>query len=565
MANRNWRVRIQARESLVMWTHRIHRLRGLLLGASVAAALLLAIAGNARAGTYTVYSCRTPSDTAAQGWWTQSRIESLTAFGDSCPGGALTIDMSRAAAHPANDYARLNFWAAPDTTIGSYFIWRTVQLHAGYDYVRYEHVNGKWVGVQYCSGCTIGRPADPLDQRNLVSDSNLSGVTGLSMLVSCGQPDTSPTPCPAVSPAADLQIYRADITLNDPFPPVLAGPPSGSLLSGRPLSGVQSAKVSATDRGGGVYQATVVVDGGEVARTVLDPNGGLCHAPFVSRTPCKTHATGAVAVDTTRLSDGLHSLRLTVTDATGTNSTSYGPVWIRTANGACNPTPLSASTRLSGGLVAHTGAKPATRITASYGQPPIIAGTLTGVGGAPIAGATVCVETQNDNVGAGLQPAGLVTTNASGGFSFQLPAGPSRRVVLVRHGPDGAALATLRLQVHASVSLRGSPRALHNRQVLKLRGALVYGPVPSTGVLVELQAPRGRHRWQTFATTMTRPDGQFSYNYRFTRTTGVRRYSLRARVAAQDNYPYLTGTSRAVKVRVSGHRKRHSSRRRRSR
>jgi 5-hydroxyisourate hydrolase-like protein (transthyretin family) len=76
-------------------------------------------------------------------------------------------------------------------------------------------------------------------------------------------------------------------------------------------------------------------------------------------------------------------------------------------------------------------------------------------------------------------------------------------------------------------------------------------PRPSEGVLVELQARRGR-RWQTFATSRARRSGRFRRAYRFTRTSGVQRYRLRARVPQQPDYPYAPGGSRPVSVIVYG-------------
>jgi hypothetical protein len=536
-----------------MWSGRIRRSSGALVGIVGAVILLLIAAGTATAGTYTIYSCRTPGGTAAGSWSWQARVSSLSSFGDGCPKGAITLNMSTTAAHPSNDYARVNFAAAPDTTIASYFVWRSVQLGATYNYWRYEDVNGTWVVVGSCSGCSLGSTSNVFDQDNLVSDSNLSGVTGLSMLISCGEADTSTTPCPASNPAASLQLYRADITLNDPYPPVLSAPPSGPLLSGQPLSGVQSATLSATDRGGGVYQASATIDDQTVASTVLDANGGLCQQPFTVAQPCKASATGSIAVDTRQLADGVHMLRLSVTDATGTNAASFGPVPIVTANGICNPEPPATSLRLGAWFQQRRlGAKPITIITARYGRPPTVVGSLVDPSGAPIADAPVCVVTANATAGAPLQPAGMVTTNPGGGFSFKLPPGPSRRIYLVHRAADGAIVTTLNVRVPAEISLHESRRTLHNGRVLVLRGRLRHGPMPPGGLLVELQALRAPHRWQTFGTTTTGRGGRFRYRYRFTRTVGLQRYSLRARVAAQSTYPYLAGASRPVTVLVRG-------------
>ena len=91
-----------------------------------------------------------------------------------------------------------------------------------------------------------------------------------------------------------------------------------------------------------------------MASAVVDSNGGRCAKPFRYLVPCRSTASGSVSVDTARLADGVHSIRLVVTDATETNSVAYGPVQVRTANQslACIPArrptwPRFASTRRS--------------------------------------------------------------------------------------------------------------------------------------------------------------------------------------------------------------------------
>jgi hypothetical protein len=77
--------------------------------------------------------------------------------------------------------------------------------------------------------------------------------------------------------------------------------------------------------------------------------------------------------------------------------------------------------------------------------------------------------------------------------------------------------------------------------------------VPENGAVVELQAKR-ETGWQTFGTTRARRSGRFRFRYQFSRTTGVQRYRLRARVPSQAGYPYAPGSSRPIKVTVRGPR-----------
>ena len=75
------------------------------------------------------------------------------------------------------------------------------------------------------------------------------------------------------------------------------------------------------------------------------------------------------------------------------------------------------------------------------------------------------------------------------------------------------------------------------------------GPVPARGKLLELQARTKGHRWVTFRTIRTKRSGAFASRYRF-RRGGPVTYLLRARARAGSDYPFETGSSRALTVRV---------------
>jgi hypothetical protein len=107
------------------------------------------------------------------------------------------------------------------------------------------------------------------------------------------------------------------------------------------------------------------------------------------------------------------------------------------------------------------------------------------------------------------------------------------------------------VNVRAPVRFKGSRRSLRDGETLVLSGRLPGRPLPSRGVLVELQGRR-EGGWQTFGTTRSGRRGRFSFGYTFTRTTGVQAYALRARVPRQAAYPYASGASRHVRVRVIG-------------
>jgi hypothetical protein len=109
--------------------------------------------------------------------------------------------------------------------------------------------------------------------------------------------------------------------------------------------------------------------------------------------------------------------------------------------------------------------------------------------------------------------------------------------------------ASLRLKVKAGLTLRARPGAVHNGQTISFWGRLLGGPIPREGRLLEVQVkhPWG---WQTFATVRVRRHGTFRYRRRLRRSFEPITYVFRVRCRAENGYPYETGVSNAVAVRV---------------
>jgi hypothetical protein len=536
----------------------------------------------AHAGTYTVHSCRTAAGAAAGvgDWIGNARRPELSRSASACPDGPYSLELLPAAQHPPDSYVARAWRAPADTVISSYRLWRSAQLARPYNYRLYEMTPHGLVEGDVCisvDGCLVrGNPGDPLGAGNLVGAENRADVTGLEVLLTCGEVDTGPTHCPATAPAARFQLHRADITLLDRTPPQITSVGGELVEPGVEAIGLQSLSVGATDRGGGVYRAEAEVDGAIVSETVLDPNGGACAEPFVVAQACKRSASGTLGVDTARLADGDHSLRVRVSDATRTNVTEWGPVRIRTANAGCAPTPRVDALRMRASLAprgrrapgrrssdardsralggrssaARDSRAPAGRSSGARGRARV-RGRLLTPAGVPVGGARICVAARAAMTGAALRSRGWVTTRADGRFSYRLRRGPSRRVYLIHRTAGGAVVASVRVRVRANVSMRASRGELRTGQRVVLRGRLRGRPIPRRGVLVELQAKRGR-RWQTFGTARTNRRGRYRFSYPFTRTAGVQYYTLRARVPRQASYPYARGASRPEIVVVRG-------------
>lgn len=196
--------------------------------------------------------------------------------------------------------------------------------------------------------------------------------------------------------------------------------------------------------------------------------------------------------------------------------------------------------------------KAVTSLELKYGKRATSTGRLVTAQGAAIAAAPIVVEGQLRSGGPFVK-VGVARTDAQGNFRFTVPAGPSRTI---RYRYDGTntvrpAAAQLTTKVNAAARLKVDRRRLRNGQAVRFTGRLLGKPIPTAGKLVALQARVGRE-WRTFATPRANAKGVFKHRYRFTATTGLRRYEFRAVVAREAAYPYEKGVSRIVKVTVRG-------------
>jgi hypothetical protein len=527
---------------------------------AVVAAGALVGPGSAEAAVYTVHSCKRPDGLpAGLGGWSRAFVGQNEESANYCGRGSYWILFMRGvSSHPSGDSNEAVFTAPSGTTISSYEIWRAARVmkSSAFNY-SYALMEGQHTRViERCDGskgCWYrGSSRNPDADINRVARSGLQDVKRIWLSLAC----RSTTTCAKLTTdsPAKLWLHRATITLEDTSSPVIASPPSGTLVnsSGR-LTGVEQVSISATDSGGGVYEGMVEVDGRVIARQILDSNGGRCQRPFTDAAPCKRSASNTVPVDTRGLADGAHSLRLLVTDATGANTAVWGPMRIRTSNGSCNPTPRAGGFRLRAAVLRRKGRRLVrTRsVTTRYGRRVALSARLLTPTGAPVAGAPVCVTWRARAANTKRRGNRVLLTDSNGRIAYRLPGGPSRVVYFVHRTPAGAVARSVRVNVRAPVRLAASRRSLRNGETLALSGRLPGRPRPRAGVLVELQAGR-TGGWQTFATTRSRRGGSFNFGYTFTRTTGVETYALRAKVPRQAAYPYARGASRPIHVRVAG-------------
>jgi hypothetical protein len=384
-------------------------------------------------------------------------------------------------------------------------------------------------------------------------------------------------------PTPFLRIRGIRTTLHENAAPSAAIDGGTVTLSGS-RAGSHTVSYSAADDESGVERDDALLDGIIVAtasdaRDLTRPvaqQTGDCRYSGLSA--CPTTTSGTLSFNTANVPDGAYALTLRATDAAGnTRTTTFArPVVIDNVPDTVALAPLpstgavGSATRVT---TPATGSAPdngegasanatvratfaGTRrgvATSRFGKQVLIVGQLKRPDGKPIAGATLHVLHQDKTVGASMTIVAEVTTDAQGTFRHVTTAERSRTIRIgyrARHADGAFAHSTdVGLSVIAPVRLSTDRRTLRNGQAVRFRGSIPGAPRGSRKV-VELQVRKGRN-WMTFRSTRLR-QGRFSESYRFTRTYGTTRYVFRARVRAESGFPFTTGYSKNVGVTVRG-------------
>jgi hypothetical protein len=546
-------------------------LRLTLLVVGVLAALALPVP-SAHAGTYTVSTCKAPDGSAAStsDWTFAAYAPSIDHWINTCPRGGVRLTLDPDTVHPKDDTLTARWTAPANTFIVGYTFWRSAQVGAGSHYfmtqIERRGTIEEWVGPS-CRGdsCTgIGTPSNPLAASNRWDRTPPQPVNAIGLYLSCGYYAADEPDCPKTKPSMDVVMHRADITLSDDLAPSFATAPAGPLLdTTRTLSGQQSVSYQANDRGGGVAGVGLEVDGRVVQTSSVTDTPGTCRTPYTAAVPCPLSTSGSLAFDTGSLPDGDHQVRLRLTDAAG-NVTPSPAVTIRTYNTppdtSCAADPVittgatltARSMRVPLSPTSHP--KPVTRLTVEYGRKTQLIGVLQAADGSPIANAPLCIVWRENGTGETFAPLARATTGPDGSYTVAVPPGPSREMLAIYRVGGGAVIGRAIVQVRPTVTAKPRRHVLHNGSVLRITGKLNGGPYPHRGVVLNLQAIRDG-RWQGFANSFrTDSKGRFSFRYRFTRTLGVQRYRMRIRAYAQAGYPYITGFSKRMTIRVVGTR-----------
>ncbi len=533
------------------------------------ALVLTAIApATASAGTYRVLACASGGVQWGNASWTGAPVAGFAVDNSCATTGSLIglrIDGGKAVANGAA--ASLTFTSPPGTTIADFSLDRHLEftsnpplantrpLYALYrlgttvfagagDYHaptrdRLRAYNA-WYGYPQ-NNATYVRRTTTLRQMGALADYRNDART-LQIEVGCFRRATN---CSAPANGRVYHVlYGVSVTVSDAQPPVPTVAAEGLLASG-PRAGSDPVIVSATDNAGIRRVELIDVTGTPRVVGALAP---ACNARLAK--PCPDLARTAVLP--TSLEAGQRRLVVRTIDAGG-NAVDRGPYALNVATpsnrgavngvGVTEPATLTARFPKTGG----------TARTVRYGRLVRVTGQLVNAQGGPIAGAQLELYTRNKRPGAATHLRKTVTTAADGTYGLTT-RGRASRVLTVgwkarRNDLSPAATATLTLRTRAAASLRPSTRRPLVGRRLVLRGRLRE---PAKGVTVILQGRRpGSRRFTTFADTPTGKRGRYAVGYRFqSAASRGKRFTFRAKLKPSRRYPFETGYSRRVDVRV---------------
>ncbi len=544
----------------------------------VAALASLAAAGNAQAGEYHVYSCRTPSGESApaDGW--SGSVAAGGAYDDyatnTCAsGGALIAALGDLTIHAAQiDKATWTFETPAAERMTHATLWRAGYLHGRVNekttyqfWLAGPSETGIFDECVYTLECVgQGVPGQPLSGANrvVVPSTNLgahiytnvscfAGFSGYECQTGFDDPNGY---------AAVVYLYAADIILEQSAGPT-ASNVGGELASAGAVSGTSDVTFSAKDEGAGVYEAIFNVNGQVVQSTVVNENGGKCRnvgqttdgrAAFLYIQPCLASVSVGVGFDTTKVGNGLHHLIVSVIDAAG-NAAPVLDRNITVANPGVPGPPNGTNASAQATLAASWKGTRKERLTSSYGRAQTVLGRLTGPGGVPIGGALID-ETATPEY-AGAKPLAMASprTGPDGRFEVRVARGASSRTLVFAyraHIGDALPVATrtLRLGVRAGVSLRVAPRTARVGRSIFFKGVLKGGPPPAGGKQLVLEARSAGGEWIEFDVIRTKAHGRFRASYRF-KFPGPASYQFRVLCKQEADFPFLEAASNVVRVR----------------
>jgi hypothetical protein len=357
------------------------------------------------------------------------------------------------------------------------------------------------------------------------------------------------------APGGYVVAHYIAATEVDPNPPVITGV-EGPLLSGGVGRGHQAVQAQASDVGGGVRSLELRVNG----LAMPGPAIGSCWIGAVSNpsfkglvaaspTPCPAALPGAWNVDTSAppFQNGANTVQVCASDFASTgppNSTCSPPQTVNVDN-TCTESPVAGGAN----LIAGFGADASEHVTVGFGDGAQITGRLTDQSGAPIAGATVCMESQPSGPQSVRQTVETATTDSQGNFVLEVKPGANRQFMVGYRHDSFQVSKVLSVGTRARPTIALSRHKIPGGKRIVISGRLPK-PDPGEHVLALQGASEHGHVWLTFKKVTTDPEGNYRTTYRFIKPRRTIGYRVRVVAPAQAGYAYESGTSKAARIRV---------------
>lgn len=519
--------------------------------AGLAGALtMLALAAPAEAGTYPMRSCNVPgAPMAGTGPWTWVNTTHSTTYNTCASGGSFGLQFPEAreiAARTSGALVLRRPSSGPQSRVDirQMKLWGAARLVSSGSAL-YVQSRAR-IGGSIQQTDIADPPGGVWSDAPWTSPPYAAGTDEFSVLLLCAN-STFDACQPA--DALPLAISGAEATLSEEFAPAITSI-EGPLAAGQRQSGVQVVSYEALDEESGVARIEALL-GGRVVAAQDFTAGPQCK--YQSWNACDTRASQDLSADTRSVPDGTYTLQVRVTDAAGNTKTAQAAQPVIVANSPAGsgapPSNGSGASRNAKLTATFKGRKGTTR-TVAFSSGITVTGRLTTADGSPIADATLDVGETLARRTKALRTTS-VKTDKKGNYSLKIRgrAGTRRIRVQYKASPSDeipVVAKDLKLNVRASMALRVSLRGIR----VSYSGKLRSGPIPKRGKIVYMQGRAIGGVWQTFATRRTSKTGRFSGRYKLrVRRPGVR-LQFRARVPAEDSYPYVTTASRPITKRV---------------
>jgi hypothetical protein len=192
------------------------------------------------------------------------------------------------------------------------------------------------------------------------------------------------------------------------------------------------------------------------------------------------------------------------------------------------------------------------KATVGHGKKVKIYGELTTSQNVALAGQTVEILARPKNGDGKTRQIGTATTNATGGWSARVAAGPSRTIKGYYAGVDTVlpTSGSAQLLVRARIDVSASVTKLPWNGIITIHGKLKGGYVPHDGVALRLliKLP-GRKQLYSPVAFRTTSNGTFSVRWTWGTGRGVAKYPFSvATTANESDYPFVAASSRALPI-----------------